>query len=446
MCQVNYAGPTETGIILQTVLDELKSRFSEATFNFCFSSLKITSLSDTEADLLTDNVLKKTTIMSHHWEALSGAFEKAVGHKINLNLRSRDDRPEPVKAEDDSSDYTAYKLRYNPAYTFDTFVVGSSNQVAAKTSHAVADNPAELYNPLFIYGPPGLGKTHLLFAILNRLRENFPHFNILYVTGEEFTNELVDAIVQKKNVAFREKYRKLDVLLVDDIQFIENKIQVQEEFFHTADTLFQQKKQLIITSDRPPKEINLEDRLKSRFEMGLIVDIQPPDAELRTAIFKRKSQDLGVAIPNTVLAFLAENIRTNIRQIEGAIRKLKAHSLIEGKEITLEMAVDVLGEYLRTAETADSMVAKIFDYICKKYSVKKEVLTSGKRDSDIVYVRNIAIYCIRKLTDLSLKKTGALFGRDHTTIINSITRVENRMKNETAYEREIQTVLREISE
>ncbi len=445
---MDYNNPETRERIYAAVLEEMKTKCSDASFNWLFKNTIVTYMSPTQVDLLTPDVVAANTINNRYLTVLEELFAKYTFSNVRVTVSSKTVSPkEPKKEEaEDDNKYTAYKLRYNPNFTFDNFVIGSSNQVAAKASFAISEHPAELYNPLFIYGPPGLGKTHLLFAIVNHLRERNPHADILYKTGEEFTQEMVDSLVQKSNVAFREKYRSVDVLLIDDIQFIEGKDKTQEEFFHTIDTLFQQQKQVIITSDRPPKEINLEDRLKSRCEMGLIADIKPPDAELRTAIFKKKSVDMGVDIPDNVLGFLAENIKTNIRQIEGAIKKLKAHSFIEDREITLDMAVSVLSEYLKTAQTQDNKVQNIFDYICKKYSVKKEVLTSGKRNADIVYARNLCIFALRSLTDMSLKKIGSMFGKDHTTIINSISNVENKMKNEPAYEREVNLMLKELGE
>lgn len=446
---MDYNNPETREKIYAAVLEDMETKCSSASFNWLFKNTIITYMSPKQVDLLTPDIVGANTINKRYLKDLEEAFEKYMFTKVQVTVSSKTQMAQAARdeeKEDDEKKYTAYNLRYNPNYTFENFVIGSSNQVAAKASFAIAEHPAELYNPLFIYGPPGLGKTHLLFAMVNHMRANNPHADILYKTGEEFTQEMVDSLVQKSNIAFREKYRNLDVLLIDDIQFIEGKDKTQEEFFHTIDTLFQQQKQVIITSDRPPKEINLEDRLRSRCEMGLIADIKPPDAELRMAIFKRKSVDMDVDIPDNVLEFLAANIKSNIRQIEGAIKKLKAHSFIEGKDITLDMAISVLSEYLKTAETQDNKVQNIFDYICKKYSVKKEVLTSGKRNADVVYARNLCIYAFRTLTDMSLKKIGSMFGKDHTTIINSISNVENKMKNDPAYEREVNIMLRELGE
>ncbi len=437
-------------MILSSVLAEMQTKCSAPTFNWLFKNLTITYISDKQVDILTPDDVAATTIIKRHLTDLTAAFCNVMEKTVNVSVHSKTGASGAVKEEepeeDDNKKYTAYKLRYNPNFTFENFVIGSSNQVAARASLAVAKDPAGLFNPLFIYGPPGLGKTHLLFAVVNHIRKNNPHFDILYKTGEEFTQDLVDSIVTKQNLTFRERYRKLDVFLVDDIQFIEGKDKTQEEFFHTIDTLFQQQKQVIITSDRPPNEINLEERLISRFQMGLLVDIQPPDTELRTAIFKRKSVDMGVDIPDNVLEYLAKNIKTNVRQIEGAIRKLSAHSLIENKKITLDMAMSVLGEYLKTARTQDDKINKIFEYITKKYAVKKEVLVSGKRTADVVYARNMCIYAFRSLTNMPLKSIGKLFGKDHTTIMNSISNVEARMGEDTAYEREVNLMLRELEE
>ena len=303
---MDYTSAETRQRIYNSVLEEMKTKCSEASFNWLFKNTVITYMDPTQVDLLTPDMVAASTINKRYLTDLEEAFSKYTFTEVRVTVTSKMGAPKEKKEEkEDDSKYTAYKLRYNPNFTFENFVIGSSNQVAAKASFAIAEHPAELYNPLFIYGPPGLGKTHLLFAIVNHLRDNNPHADILYKTGEEFTQEMVDSLVQKSNVAFREKYRSVDVLLIDDSQFIEGKDKTQEEFFHTIDTLFQQQKQVIITSDRPPKEINLEDRLKSRCEMGLIADIKPTDTELRTAIFMKKSVDMGVDIPDNVLTFLA---------------------------------------------------------------------------------------------------------------------------------------------
>ena len=333
-------------------------------------------------------------------------------------------------------------------YTFDNFVVGSSNQLAQAAAFAVAQHPAELYNPLFLFGPSGLGKTHLLFAIMNEVKRLYPSFSILYVTSEEFTNELIDALAlkQNKNMAFKEKYRNVDLLLVDDVHFIAGKYAVQEEFFHTFNALYNERKQIILTSDRPPKDINyLEERLKSRFESGLMADIQPPDAELRAAIFKMKTKQLGIQLDNDVLNYLSEKITNNVRQIEGALKRLRAQSFITGEPITLMMADEVLADYFRDNENAKITIEKIFSFISKRYGVSAEEIKSKKRTSDIVYVRHIAMYLCTEYAGMSLKAIGRQFGRDHSTVISARDNVLNRMKKDASFDKEIKELVKELT-
>ncbi|MEG1742781.1 MAG: chromosomal replication initiator protein DnaA [Clostridia bacterium] len=337
-------------------------------------------------------------------------------------------------------------LQMTKDYTFDNFVIGSSNRVAQAACYAVATNPVISINPLFLYGPSGLGKAHLMFDTINEVKLQKPSTNIIYVTGEQFTNELIDALAQKRNMAFRDKYRNVDMLLVDDIQFIAGKYSVQEEFFHTFDALYKMQKQIILTSDRPPKDINyLEERLVSRFEMGLIADIQPPDTELRAAIFKLKTQAVGLSIPNDVLSFLAENIKSNIRQIEGAIKKLWAQSFITNEKITLEMAENVLKDYFKENEKQNITPDTIFAFITKRYGIAKEEIVGKKRHAELVYVRHIAIYLTSELTDLSLKKIGKQFNRDHATIISAKNNVQTRMKDDAAFNKDIQEIINELT-
>lgn len=437
-----------------TIMDGLKTElsvlFSSTTMSLWFNQLSIISLNEKQAVLLAPTEFKKNILEKRYLSVLKEKLCEILGFDVEIKLISAESEESiktvPVVKEEPEEDMSAYKLRFNPNYTFENFVVGKSNELAQATSLAVARKPAELNNPLFLYGPSGLGKTHLLFAIVNEIRKNFKNFQILYVTGEEFTNELIDALAQKKPVAFRDKYRNLDVLLVDDIQFLANKLGIQEEFFHTFDTLYKQNKQIILASDCQPRDINnLEDRLKTRFEMGLVADIQPPDLELRVAIFKRKTVDMGLEIPNDVLLYLAENIKINIRQIEGSLKKLKAHSFISGEPISLEMARNVLGDFLKSAESSDNVVEKIFTYASKRYGISKEALKSQKRSADIAYPRHIAIYLTRQLTSLSQKSIAKIYARkDHTTVYNSILVIEKKIKTDVQFEREINQIMEEL--
>ena len=334
---------------------------------------------------------------------------------------------------------------FNFEYTFENFIVGSSNKFAHAACLAVADRPAQAYNPLFIYGPSGLGKTHLLYAITNELKKKIGNVRVIYIKGEDFTNQMIDSLSRQAMNEFRDKYRSCDVLLIDDIQFIAGKTSTQEEFFHTFNALHEAGKQIIMTSDRPPREIKtLEDRLKTRFEWGLIADIQPPDLELRTAIIKKKADQVNVSIPDEVLSFLAENLRSNIRQIEGAIKKLGAKSFLTGRHVTMELARSCISELLGGAEPVTVTVDKIFASVYKKYNIRREEIVSSKRTKEIANARHITVYVIRQVTDMSLPNIGKIIERDHSTVISSIDTVEKRMAQNPVFRAEIEEMIKEV--
>lgn len=427
------------------VLDELKKLYTKPTVNLWFEPMKVVSL-NTDTITVSLPQSRKTFVETQYYDVLKSKFSEVLGFEAELLLISDEEEAELPDEEEPEKEPSAYKNRFNPDYTFENFVVGKSNQLAQSASLAVAKHPAELNNPLFLYGPSGLGKTHLLFAIVNEIRKNHPDYKILYVTGEEFTNELIESLSMKKPMIFREKYRNLDVLLVDDIQFIAGKLSVQEEFFHTFDTLFKLNKQIILASDCAPKDIdNLEDRLKSRFVMGLVADIQPPDLELRVAIFKRKAMDFGYDLELEILYYLAKNITTNIRQIEGALKKLKAHTLITGQVCDYYVAKEVLSEFFVNAKSDESVVDRIFAFAEKRYGITRDEMKSSKRNADIIAARHYAIYLIRKTTNLSQNSIAKLFNKkDHTTVINSIAFIERKMKNEPTFEKEILSAIAEL--
>ena len=334
---------------------------------------------------------------------------------------------------------------FNFVYNFDNFIVGSSNKFAHAACLAVANFPAQSYNPLFVYGPSGLGKTHLLYAITTKLKENNPDINIIYIKGEDFTNQMIDSLSRQEIKEFRDKYRSCDVLLIDDIQFIAGKVATQEEFFHTFNALYENGKQIILTSDRPPREIKtLEDRLITRFEWGLIADIQPPDFELRTAIIKRKAEQVNVIIPDDVLNYLAENLRSNVRQIEGAIKKLGAMCFLSGNQITMDVARACLTALLGGAEPVNVTVDKIFTSVFKKYNVKREDITGNSRTKHIATARHITVYLIKQITDMSLPNIGKIINRDHTTVISSIDVITKRMTKEPDFAAEMEDMIKEI--
>ncbi|MGM9626459.1 MAG: chromosomal replication initiator protein DnaA [Eubacteriales bacterium] len=349
--------------------------------------------------------------------------------------------PAPQKAS------VQQEMFLNSEYTFDNFIVGNSNKFAHAACVAVANNPAYAYNPLFIYGPSGLGKTHLMYAIINRILEKTPDANIVYVKGDSFTNNLIESLQSQAMPAFREKYRTADILLIDDVQFIAGKESTQQEFFNTFNVLYDAKKQIILTSDRPPKEIStLEDRLKTRFEWGLIADIQPPDMELRIAILRKKAQYMDVEISNEVLNYLAEKLKSNIRQIEGVIRRLGAYSNLTKQPITIEMARENIADVVTGAEPVKVTQDKIFNAVANKYGVTIEQIKGTRKSKEIAQARHICVYIMRKITDMSLPAIGKVMGgKDHTTILYSVNLIQNRIREDALLENDIDALIKEIT-
>ena len=327
---------------------------------------------------------------------------------------------------------TISSMDFNPQFTFDNFVVGPSNRFAHSASIAVSKNPGQVYNPLFIYGPSGVGKTHLLYAIANDIRRQNPEANIVYIKGDEFTNELISAIASGKNVEFRNKYRESDLFLIDDIQFIAGKESTQEEFFHTFNKLYEEHKQIVMTSDRKPSDmLTLEDRLRTRFEWGLLADVQPPDYETRMAILKNKAKSLGVELPDDVCNYIAVNVTNNVRQIEGIVKKLLAYRDLDNMPLDLTNVSRVIEDSFKTEGSALPTPALVISQVCKFYSIEESVIRGTLKKKNIAEARQIAMYLIRRMTNLSLKEIGKEFeGRDHTTVLHSIERIEDLSKND----------------
>ena len=361
------------------------------------------------------------------------AIEEKTGIECEVEFISKEEaqknekapkKQAPAEAPQDVSPEALQNANLNPKYTFDTFVVGANNNLAHAASLAVAESPGEVYNPLFIYGGVGLGKTHLMHSIAHFILKNNPKAKILYVTSEKFTNELIDAIRNKNNTTtteFREKYRNNDVLLIDDIQFIIGKESTQEEFFHTFNTLYEAKKQIIISSDKPPKEIEtLEERLRSRFEWGLTVDIQSPDYETRMAILRKKEEMEGYNIDNEVIKYIATNIKSNIRELEGALTKIVALSKLgTNRDITIELAEEALKDLISPNAAREVTPESIMQVVCDHFGITQLDIASQKRSRDIVIPRQIVMYLCRDMTDTPLQTIGKYMGgRDHTTIIH----------------------------
>ncbi len=334
----------------------------------------------------------------------------------------------------------------NPKYTFDTFVIGNSNRFAHAASLAVAEAPAKAYNPLFIYGGVGLGKTHLMHAIGTHVLSHYPNTKVLYVSSEKFTNELINAIRDDKTVDFRNKYRNIDVLLIDDIQFLAGKERTQEEFFHTFNALHEANKQLVISSDRPPKEIpTLENRLRSRFEWGLITDIQIPELETRIAILRKKARLDNLLVPNEVMVFIANKIKSNIRELEGALIRVVAFSTLTGKPITVELAAEALKDIIDSKPKQIS-IALIQEVVAEYFKLKIEDFKAKKRTKAVAYPRQIAMYLSRELTDASLPKIGEEFGgRDHTTVIHGYEKIAAEVRQDPMVEASINELIDKIT-
>jgi chromosomal replication initiator protein len=321
----------------------------------------------------------------------------------------------------------------NPKYTFDSFVIGSSNRFAHAAALAIAEAPAQAYNPLFIYGHTGLGKTHLLHAVANYIATHSSNLSVRYVTSETFVNDFINSLRDKRIEGFKQRYRTYDVLLVDDVQFIEGKERFQEEFFHTFNTLHEAGRQVVMSSDRPPREIpTLEDRLRSRFEWGLITDIQPPDLETRIAILRRKVASDGIDIDDPeVLTFVASQVSTNIRELEGALTRVVAFSSLTGRRMDVELAQDVLRDVFPQGEAPTVSIDRIQQLVCERFSVSLSELTGDRRSQNIVYPRQVAMYLSRELTDSSLPKIGKEFGgRDHTTVIHATSKIARLIRED----------------
>jgi chromosomal replication initiator protein len=369
-----------------------------------------------------------------------------LGYEVNSTLDRElkntkiSDRKFPVKEK------IAEGAFLNPKYTFENFVVGPSNRFTNAACLSIAESPAKAYNPLFIYGKVGLGKTHLMQAICHRILERNPQSKFYYTPSEKFTNELIGAIQHKSTHAFREKFRNVDVLLIDDIHFIANKEATQEEFFHTFNALYDSHKQIIISSDRPPKEIaKLEERLVSRFGWGLVADIQPPDLETRIAILKKKVENETVQVPDDVLFFIGETIKTNIRELEGALVRVIAYSLLEDKKITLEMAKNTLKDLLRETSRQIS-VEDIQKAVASYYKIETKELKATKRIKNLVLSRQIAMYICRELTNLSLPEIGQFFGgKDHTTVLYSFKKIKEDISRDSQLKQAVERIMTDIN-
>ncbi len=428
----------------EVICDYCKNEITDVAYKTWISRIEPVSLDFEKgiATIMAPNDFHRQTLTKFYLSLLTKAFKDVFGAdiKVNITVPEDNDNQQQQQQEKDieNGDYE---------YTFDTFIVGSSNNFAHAAAQAVAANPANAYNPLFIYGNSGLGKTHLLKAIGNEIKKNNENANIHYVRGDEFANEIIDAIRTSKTKEFREKYRFADVFLVDDVQFIGGKDATQEEFFHTFNSLYEAKSQIVLTSDRPPKEIKtLEDRIRSRFESGLIADIQPPDFEIRVAIIKRKAELLGIVIPDEICNYIAQKLKSNIRQLEGVVKKLKAKNMLSGEKINMSSAQDTISDILNSDVPPQITVENIIEEVARTYGVEPEDIRSLKsRKASLSNARHIAIYITRNLTNLVVKQIGDEFGgRHYSTVLHSINHVEELMKKDLKVKETVEDIIKNI--
>ena len=475
--------------IWNLALEELGKINSKTVMSLWFKDIKLINLTDSHAVFYVPSDWKRGMIEKNFSASISKTLESVLGYRVDIVFSGNGDMSDSETTEPDSlavapvknseeqkqvkeipitdlsdtadeeqrdsgepsffstAEKVAKKQSTSPSteHTFENFIVGESNKFAHAACISVSRDPAHSYNPLFIYGPSGLGKTHLLYAIINEIHRTRPEFNIIYVKGDEFTNQMIESISKGKTAEFREKFRKADVLLIDDIHFIAGRESTQEEFFHTFNDLHEHKKQIILTSDRPARDIQkLEERLRTRFEWGLSADIQPPNFELRVAIMRKKAETLGVPFSLEVLNFLAEKLTNNVRQMEGAIKKIIAYSQLTNEEIDITLVTNCISDLLTNNGEIKITPEKIISKVAEKYGIHENDIYSQKRTSNIAQVRHICIYLMKKLLDASYLSMGRLLKRDHATIMHSYDRIEQEIKNNSTFEIEINELIKEF--
>ncbi|GFN23109.1 MAG: chromosomal replication initiator protein DnaA [Thermoanaerobacteraceae bacterium] len=439
--------PINLEVAWQQALQLLEHQLPPTAIDTWFREARPLTLKHHTLILAVPNEFARDYIQSRFASLLQTTLQKVFHQYISVQLIALPPGEEDLSFLQSSQPPSNEELCHlNPKYTFDTFVVGNSNRFAHAASLAVAEAPAKAYNPLFIYGGVGLGKTHLMQAIGHYVRQHLPHYRVMYVSSEKFTNELINAIHDNDTVSFRNKYRNIDVLLIDDIQFLAGKERTQEEFFHTFNALYEASKQIIISSDRPPKEIpTLEDRLRSRFEWGLITDIQPPDLETRVAILRKKASLDNLYLPDDIMLFIAQKVDSNIRELEGAFIRVAAYAALTEQELTLETVEKILQEALTLAKPKPITISFIQEKVALYFNLKPEEFKSKKRTRSLAYPRQIAMYLARELTDASLPKIGEEFGgRDHTTVLHAWEKISQDLQKDPELQQTITELIQQI--
>jgi len=427
------------------ILSNLEKVVAKHSFDNWLKPLRPVSFADNTIYIAVPNSFSRDWLTQRYAPILKQAFMDALGTDLAVRFILTSEVPFYLPPHG-RSEQSIPTPGLNPKYTFDNFVVGNCNRFAHAAALAVAEAPARSYNPLFIYGGVGLGKTHLMHAIGQHIIQNDSTLKVTYITTEKFTNELIDALKMNEMLDFREKYRKVDVLLIDDIQFLAGKERTQEEFFHTFNTLYESSRQIVVSSDRPPKEIpTLEERLRSRFEWGLISDIQPPDLETRVAILRKRSQMENIQVPDETLVYIADKIQSNIRELEGAFIRLVAFAALTNNPVTPEAAATVLKDVFKVSRPQPITIEMIHEAVAKYFNVRPEDLKTKKRTRAVAFPRQIAMYLARELTDLSLPKIGEYFGgRDHTTVLHAYEKITVEIQSDLTLQRVITEISKKI--
>ncbi len=406
------------------ILGYMEERLGSVTVSAWLDDAEVVELNDSHLIVYSPSDFRRDIIRRRCTDYIQDALKEIFNSDAKLLVFGDEER------DTFRNKHKASSMDFNPQFTFDNYVVGPSNRFAHSAAIAVSKTPGQVYNPLFIYGPPGVGKTHLLYAIANGIRRDNPNANVVYIKGDQFTNELIAAIQSGKNIEFRSKYREADLFLIDDVQFIAGKESTQEEFFHTFNKLYEEHKQIVMTSDRKPSDmLTLEDRLKTRFEWGLLADVQPPDYETRMAIIKNKAKSLGLQLGDDVCNYIAINVTNNVRQIEGTVKKILAYRDLNNMPLDLPNVSRAIDDMFKSEGNALPTPGLIISQVCKFYNLEEAVIRGTQKNKGTAEARQIAMYMIRKLTNLSLPDIGKEFGRDHSTVLYAIRKVEVALKN-----------------
>lgn len=437
--------------IWKEVLAICKNQVSDVMYNMWLSPLEFVKFENDTVIFLIGAEFKKSIILDKFGQMIRDGFEQILGFPVEIDIlvdkTLGDLKNGGVTEQEKKEEHIPEKANPFAAFTFDNFIVGKSNSFAYNMALGVAEEPGTKYNPLLTYGKSGLGKTHLMFAIYNRMKRDNPDAIIIYTTGESFFNELIECITKKNTIVFHNKYRNADALLIDDIQYIQRGDAVQEEFFHTFNILQQAGKQIVMTADVPPKEMpGLHERLRTRFESGVLADILPPDIDMRKAIIKRKCSQLGVTLSEAVTDFIAQKIKSNVRQLEGTVKKIEAMTKVYGSSPTLEQVQDIIKDITNENEPVSVTIDKIIDSVSNAFGVTSSDIRSDKRQAEITQTRQAAMYIIKEITDLTLKDIGGYFGKNHATVVHSVKQCKEKMEENASYKSTVNNIVRDFQD